>query len=51
MFLLKSVNFNELFMNNIIMTGFKIQSEDGLVQKIGYAEVDDYLKELVKDYV
>ena len=33
------------------MTEFKIQLEDGLVQKFGYAEVDDYLKELVKNYI
>ena len=30
------------------MTEFKIQLEDSLVQKFGYAEVDNYLKELVK---
>ncbi len=30
------------------MTEFKIQLEDSLVQKFGYAEVDSYLKELVK---
>ncbi len=30
------------------MPEFKIQLEDSLVQKFGYAEVDNYLKELVK---
>ena len=30
------------------MTEFKIQLEDSLVQRFGYAEVDNYLKELVK---
>jgi hypothetical protein len=31
------------------MTEFKIQLEDSLVQRFGYAEVDNYLKELVKN--
>jgi len=30
------------------MTEFKIQLEDSLVQRFGYEEVDNYLKELVK---
>jgi hypothetical protein len=30
------------------MTEFKIQLEDSLVQRFGYAEVDSYLKELAK---
>jgi hypothetical protein len=30
------------------MTEFKIQLEDSFVQQFGYAEVDNYLKELVR---